>query len=33
MLINGKKEVIDDAIRVLQGRFQVQDPTGLEDYL
>ena len=33
MLIIGKEEAIDDAIRVLQGHFQVKDPTGLEDYL
>ena len=33
MLIIGKEEVIDDAIRVLQGHFQVKDPTTLEDYL
>ena len=33
MLIIGKEEAIDDAIRVLQGHFQVKGPTGLEDYL
>ena len=33
MLIIGKEEAIDDAIRVLQGHFQVKDPTSLEDYL
>ena len=33
MLIIGKEEVIDDAIRVLQGHFQVKDPMSLEDYL
>ena len=33
MLIIGKEETIDDAIRVLQGQFQVRDPTSLEDYL
>ena len=33
MLIIGKQEAIDDAIRVLQGHFQVKDPTSLEDYL
>ena len=27
MLIIGKEEAIDDAIRVLQGHFQVKDPT------
>ena len=32
MLIIGKEEPIDDAIRVLQGHFQVKDPTSLEDY-
>ena len=32
MLIIGKEEVIDDAIKVLQGHFQVKDPTSLEDY-
>ena len=32
MLIIGKEEAIDDAIRVLQGHFQVKDPTSLEDY-
>ena len=29
MLIIGKEEAIDDAIRVLQGHFQVKDPTSL----
>ena len=33
MLIMGKEEAIDDAIKVLQGHFQVKDPTSLEDYL
>ena len=33
MLIVGKEEAIDDAIKVLQGHFQVKDPTSLEDYL
>ena len=33
MLISGKEEAIDDAIKVLQGHFQVKDPTSLEDYL
>ena len=33
MLIIGKEEVIHDAIEVLQGHFQVKDPTSLEDYL
>ena len=33
MLIIGKEESIDDAIKVLQGHFQVKDPTSLEDYL
>ena len=33
MLIIGKEEAIDDAIKVLQGHFQVKDPTRLEDYL
>ena len=32
-LIIGKEEAIDDAIKVLQGHFQVKDPTSLEDYL
>ena len=32
MLIIGKEEAIDDAIKVLQGHFQVKDPTSLEDY-
>ena len=31
--IIGKEEAIDDAIRVLQGHFQVENPTSLEDYL
>ena len=29
MLIIGKEEAIDDAIKVLQGHFQVKDPTSL----
>ena len=33
MLIIGKEEAIDDAIKVLQGHFQVKDPTSLDDYL
>ena len=33
MLIIGEEEAMDDAIRVLQGHFQVKDPTSLEDYL
>ena len=33
MLIIGKEEAIDAAIKVLQGQFQVKDPTSLEDYL
>ena len=33
MLIIGKEEAIDDAIKVLQGQFHVKDPTSLEDYL
>ena len=33
MLIIGKEEAIDAAIKVLQGNFQVKDPTTLEDYL
>ena len=33
MLIIGKEEAIDAAIKVLQGHFQVKNPTSLEDYL
>ena len=33
MLIIGKEEAIDDAIRLLQCHFQVKYPTSLEDYL
>ena len=33
MLIIGKEEAIDDAIKVLQGHFQVKDPMSLEDYV
>ena len=33
MLIIGKEEAIDDAIKVLQGHVQVKDQTSLEDYL
>ena len=33
MIIIGKEEAIDAAIKVLQGHFQVKDPTSLEDYL
>ena len=33
MLIIGKDEAIDDAIRVLQGHFQLKDPTSSQDYL
>ena len=32
-LIIGKKEAIDDAIKVLQGHFQVKDTTSLQDNL
>ena len=32
MLIIGKEEAIDAAIKVLQCHFQVKDPTSLEDY-
>ena len=32
MLVIGKEEAIDDAIKVLQDHFQVKDPTSLEDY-
>ena len=31
MLILGKEEAIDAAIKVLQGHFQVKDPTSVED--
>ena len=33
MLIIGKDEAIDAAIKVLQGHFQFKDPAGLEEYL
>ena len=33
ILIIEKEEAIDAAIKVLQGHFQVKDPTSLEDYL
>ena len=33
MLIIGKEEALDAAIKVLQGHFQVKDPTSLEDCL
>ena len=33
MVIIGKDKAIDDAIKVLQGHFQVKDPTSLEYYL
>ena len=33
MLIIGKEEAIDDAIKVMQGHFPVKNPTSLEDYL
>ena len=33
MLIIGKEEAIDDAMKVLQCHFQVKDPKSLEDYL
>ena len=33
MLIIGKEEAVDAAIKVLQGNFQVKDPTKLEDHL
>ena len=32
-LIMDKEEAIDDAIKVLQGHFQLKDPTSLDDYL
>ena len=32
MLIIGKEEAIEAAIKVLQGHSQVKDPTSLEDY-
>ena len=32
MLIIGKEEAIDAAIKVLKGHFQVKDPTSEEDY-
>ena len=32
MLVIGKEEAIDAAIKVLQGHFQVKDLTSLEDY-
>ena len=33
MLIIGQEEAIDHTIKILQGHFQVKDPTSLEDYL
>ena len=33
MLVIGKEEANDAAIKVLQSHFQVKDPTSLEDYL
>ena len=33
MLIIGKEESMDAVIKVLQGHFQVKDPTSLDDYL
>ena len=33
MLIIGKEEASDHAIRVLQGHLQAKDPTSLKDYL
>ena len=33
LLIIGKEEGINAAINILQGHFQVKDPTRLEDYL
>ena len=33
ILIIRKEEAINAAIKVLQGHFQVKDPTSLEDYL
>ena len=33
MVIIGKEEAIDDGIKVLQGHFQMKDPTSLEDFL
>ena len=33
LLIIGKEEGINAAINILQGHFQVKDPTSLEDYL
>ena len=33
MLIIGKEEAIDYAIKVLQGHFQLKDPTSLESLL
>ena len=33
MLVIGKEEAIDVAIKEFQGHFQVKDPTSLEDYL
>ena len=33
MLLIAKEEALDDAIKVLEGHFQVKDPTNLEDYL
>ena len=33
LIIGGKDEAIDDAIRVMQHHFQVKESTSLEDYL
>ena len=33
MLIVGKREVVNEAIQVLQQSFEVKAPTALEDYL
>ena len=33
MLIIGKEEAIDYAIKLLQGHYQVKDPTSVEDYV
>ena len=33
MLIIGNEEAIDAAIQILQGNFQVEGPTSLDDYL
>ena len=33
MLIVGKTQAVEDAIQVLQQKFEVKKPTTLEDYL